>query len=389
MIPLSSRAQAISPSLTFAIASRAKKMTAQGLDVCNFGVGEPDFATPRYIREAAKAALDQGMTKYTPPPGLPRLRALIAQKLRDENGLSCTTAQVMVTVGGKQALFNALMTLVSPGDEVLIPMPYWVTYPEIVKMAHGQPVYIPTTETSRFKITPEQLDTLITPQTRVLILNSPANPTGAVYTREELRALADVIVAHNIAVVSDEIYEKLTYNHIQHVSLASLGEDIAALTVTCNGFSKAYAATGWRLGYAAGPTHIIKAATNIQAHVTSCANTFAQYGAIAALEGAPDTIEAMRQVFEQRRDRLFTLLNDIADIQVAQPQGAFYIFPNISAFGLGSLAFCQQLLEQEYVALVPGIGFGADANVRISYATDMGTIEKGVAGLRRYVERLS
>jgi len=388
MIPLSSRARAISPSLTFAIAVRAKEIAAQGMDVCNFGVGEPDFTTPEHIREAAKAALDQGMTKYTPPPGLPRLRQLIAQKLQNENGLSCTAEQVLVTVGGKQALFNTLMVLISPGEQALIPTPYWVTYPEIVKMAHGVPVYLPTTEASGFKITPAQLESAITPQTRVLILNSPANPTGTVYSREELRALADVLVTHDIAVLSDEIYEKLAYDGLHPVSIGSLGEDIAALTITCNGFSKAYAATGWRLGYMAGPIHIIKAAINIQAHVTSCANSFAQYGAIAALQGPPDTIEAMRQIFEQRRNVMFERLNCIPGLKVAKPQGAFYIFPNISTLGLDSLTFCQQLLEQEYVALVPGIGFGLDANVRISYATDMGTIEKGVAGLQRFVERL-
>ncbi len=388
MIPLSQRALAISPSLTFAIDSRAKELTAQGIEVCNFGVGEPDFDTPRHIREAAKAALDQGMTRYGPPPGLPRLRELVAQKLARENALTYPAAQVMITVGGKQGLFNVLMALINPGDEALIPIPYWVTYPEIVKMAHGIPVFLPTTAATGFKITPEQLAAAITPRSRLLILNSPSNPTGAVYTRQELTALAEVLVEHNVAVVSDEIYEKLVYGGVEHVSIGSLGEEIFNLTVTCNGFSKAYAATGWRLGYVAGPQALIKAAINIQSHVTSCANTFAQYGAIAALEGPQNEVETMRQAFERRRDLLFVRLRGIPGLQVAKPDGAFYIFPGIGVAGLDSVTFCQRLLEQEHVALVPGIGFGADANVRISYATDVETIEKGVSGLARFMASL-
>jgi len=388
MIPLSQRALAIAPSLTFAIDSRAKELATQGIEVCNFGVGEPDFDTPRHIREAAKTALDRGLTKYTPPPGLPRLRELVAQKLARENALNYPASQVMITVGGKQGLFNVLMALINPGDEALIPIPYWVTYPEIVKMAHGVPVFLPTTTAAGFKITPEQLAAAITPHTRLLILNSPSNPTGAMYTRQELIALAEVLVEHNVAVISDEIYEKLVYSGAEHVSIGSLGKEIFDLTVTCNGFSKAYAATGWRLGYVAGPPALIKAATNIQSHVTSCVNTFAQYGAIAALEGPQEEIEIMRQAFERRRDLLFARLNAIPGLQVAPPDGAFYIFPGISDTGLDSMTFCQRLLEQEHVALVPGIGFGADANVRISYATDVETIEKGVNGLARFMASL-
>lgn len=388
MIPLSQRALAIAPSLTFAIDSRAKELAMQGVEVCNFGVGEPDFDTPRHIREAAKTALDRGLTKYTPPPGLPRLRELVAQKLARENALNYPASQVMITVGGKQGLFNVLMALINPGDEALIPIPYWVTYPEIVKMAHGIPVFLPTTEATGFKITPEQLTDAINPHTRLLILNSPSNPTGAVYTRQELTALAEVLVEHNVAVISDEIYEKLVYGGVEHVSIGSLGKEIFDLTVTCNGFSKAYAATGWRLGYVAGPLALIKAATNIQSHVTSCVNSFAQYGAIAALEGPQEEVEIMRQAFERRRDLLFARLSAIPGLQVTPPDGAFYIFPGIGATGLDSMTFCQRLLEQEHVALVPGIGFGADANMRISYATDVETIEKGVSGLARFMAAL-
>lgn len=388
MISLSQRALAMAPSLTFAIDSRAKELAAQGIEVCNFGVGEPDFNTPLNMREAAKAALDQGRTKYTPPPGLPRLRELVAQKLARENHLNYPVEQVMITVGGKQGLFNVLMAIINPGDEALIPIPYWVTYPEIVKMAHGIPVFLPTTEATGFKITPEQLDAAITPRTRLLLLNSPSNPTGAVYTRQELSALAEVLIRRHVAVVSDEIYEKLVYNGVEHVSIGSLGEEIFNLSVTCNGFSKAYAATGWRLGYVAGPPALIKAAIKIQSHVTSCVNSFAQYGAIAALEGPQDEVEAMRQAFERRRDLLFARVSAIPGLQAARPDGAFYIFPGISATGLDSMTFCQRLLEQEHVALVPGIGFGVDANVRISYATDRETIEKGVAGLARFMAAL-
>ncbi len=388
MIALSDRVRAISPSMTFAIASRAKALAAQGIEVCNFGVGEPDFVTPQHICDAAKAALDAGETKYGPPPGLPRLRALIAEKLQRENHLPYTLAQVIVSVGGKQALFNVLMALVGEGDEVLIPSPYWVTYPEIVKIAGGRPVFLPTMEKTQFKLTPAQLDAAITPKTRVLILNSPSNPTGAVYTSEELAALADVLVSRGVAVVADEIYEKLIYDDTQHISIGSLGAEIFNLTVTCNGFSKAYAATGWRLGYAAGPEALIEAATSLQSHVTSCANTFAQHGAIAALEGSQDQIEAMRQVFEQRRNLLYARLQEIPGLVSSKPQGAFYIFPNISAFEMDSLTFCQRLLEQERVALVPGVAFGADANVRISYATDLETIERGVEGLARFIRSL-
>ena len=332
--------------------------------------------------------MDAGETKYGPPPGLPRLRALVAQKLQRENHLPYTIEQVMVSVGGKQALFNVLMAIVGAGDEVLIPVPYWVTYPEIVKIAGGVPVFLPTTEATEYKVTPEQLEAAITTKTRALVLNSPSNPTGAVYSRKALVGLAEVLVARNVAVVSDEIYEKLIYDDAQHVSIGSLGEDIFNLTITCNGLSKAYAATGWRLGYAAGPEHVIKAATTLQSHVTSCANTFAQHGAIAALEGPQDPIEAMRRVFEQRRDLLYARLCDIDGLESPRPQGAFYIFPNISKTGLDSMTFCQRLLEQERVALVPGIAFGADANVRISYATDLETIEKGVNGLAHFVNML-
>jgi len=393
MIQLADRTRAISPSMTLTISSRAKAMRAAGVDVCNFGVGEPDFNTPSHIRQAAKAALDAGKTKYAPAGGLPRLRELIAEKLKRENNLPYRPEQVMVSTGGKQALFNVLLTILGPGDEALIPIPYWVSYPEIVKLARARPIYLPTTEETGFKITPSQLDAAVardasSHQERALILNSPANPSGLIYTPGEIRALAEVAVARKISVLSDEIYEKLIYDGAKHLSIGSLGDEIFDLTITCNGFSKAFAATGWRLGYAAGPTHIIQAAVNIQSHSTSGANTFAQYGAIAALEGPLDEVEQMRQEFKRRRDLMLEGINAIPGLSCARPQGAFYVFPNISATGLDSTTFCQRLLDEQHVAIVPGIAFGADGNVRLSYATDRGTIEKGVGRLDRFVRSL-
>jgi aspartate aminotransferase len=388
MIPLSDRTRLIAPSMTFAIDAKAKALAAQGIDVCNFGVGEPDFITPVNIREAAKAALDAGQTKYSQTGGLPRLRALVAEKLNRDNGLPYTPEQVIISTGGKQALYNVMMAILGPGDEALIPVPYWVSYSEIVKLAGATPVFLPTSEVTEFKITPEQLQDAITPKTRALLLNSPSNPTGAVYMPEEIAALAEVIVAHGIAVVADEIYEKLIYDGLRHLSIGSLGEAIFDLTLTCNGFSKAYAATGWRLGYAAGPKHVIRAAINIQSHTTSGPNTFAQYGGIAALEESQESIEMMRAIFERRRDLMYAGVSAIPGLVCPKPHGAFYLFPNISATSLDSVTFCERLLEQEHLALVPGIAFGMDTNVRLSYAVDIETIEKGVERLARFMRAL-
>jgi aspartate aminotransferase len=388
MIELAERTKSVSPSMTLAISSQAKAMRAAGVDVCNFGVGEPDFNTPEHIREAAKTALDAGKTKYAPAGGIPRLRELIAEKLERENSLVYSPEQVMVSTGGKQALFNILLAILGPSDEALIPVPYWVSYPEIVRLARAEPVFLTTSEENDFKISPEQLDAAINERTRVLILNSPSNPTGSIYTPDEVAALARVAVARGLAVLSDEIYEKLVYDDSTPVSIGSLGREILDLTITCNGFSKAYAATGWRLGYAAGPTHVIKAALKIQSHSTSGANTFAQYGAITALESSQEDVERMRLVFKERRDLMVEGIRSIPGIRCSVPQGAFYLFPNISATGLDSLTFCERLLEEEHVAIVPGIAFGADGNVRLSYATDNETIEKGIERLDRFVRSL-
>ncbi len=388
VIQLADRTWTIEPSVTLELSARAKALRASGVDVCDFTVGEPDFNTPAHIREAAKRALDEGKTKYAPAGGVPRLQELIAAKLRDENSLSYSANQVIVCTGGKQAILNVLLAILSRGDEALIPTPYWVSYPEIVKLARAVPILMPTTEATAFKITPEQLEAAITPQTKVMILNSPSNPTGAIYSRAEMTALAEVLVRHEVAVLSDEIYEKLLYDGVEHVSIGSLGEAIFNLTITCNGFSKAYAATGWRLGYAAGPAHVIKYAVDIQSHTTSGATTFAQYGAIAALEGPQDEVEAMRCEFERRRNVLLAGLQTLTGMTCTKPGGAFYLFPNIAATGLSSMDFSQRLLEEYHVAIVPGAAFGADANVRFSYATSMATIEKGLERLQRFMESL-
>lgn len=388
MIKLADRVQHISPSMTFAVSAKAKALKAQGVDICDFSVGEPDFVTPSFMRDAAKAALDAGMTKYTQTAGLPELRARIAAKLQEDNDLPYAPDQILVTNGGKQALYNTLLALLSPGDEVLIPAPAWVTYPEIVKLAGAAPVFLSAGPAADFKITPQQLEAGITNRTRALILNSPSNPTGAVYSREELVALASVLVAHQIVVVADEIYEKLIYGDMRPVSIGSLSEELFDLTITCNGFSKAYAATGWRLGYAAGPHAVIKAASAIQSHSTSGANTFAQYGALAALndpERSCASIAEMRAVFQQRRDLVLAALRDMPRLTCNVPQGAFYVFPDISATGMDSLTFCNQLLERAHVAAVPGVAFGADANIRLSYATDSDTLRKGLTRLAQFL----
>jgi aspartate aminotransferase len=390
VITLADRANRISPSMTFAISSKAKALKAQGVDVCDFSVGEPDFNTPELMREAAKAALDAGKTKYAPTAGIPELRVAIAEKLERENEVTYTPEQVMVTVGGKQALFNTLLVLLNPGDEAIIPTPAWVTYPEIVKLAGAEAVCVATSEANGFRLSAQQLADAVTPKTRVLVLNSPSNPTGAVYTPLGIKALAEVIVEQQIVVVSDEIYEKLIYDGLEHVSIGSLGDEIRKLTVTCSGFSKVFAATGWRLGFAAGPTTVIKAATALQSHSTSGATTFAQYGALAAMKSATtsETVADMRTIFQARRDLVVSALQQIPRLTCGMPHGAFYAFPNISQTGLDSMTFCRRLLEAEQVATVPGVAFGADSNIRISYATDADTLREGLARLRRFVASL-
>jgi aspartate aminotransferase len=383
---LATRVSQVSSSLTLAIDAKAKAMKAAGVDICSFSAGEPDFNTPEHIRAAAKQALDQGKTRYGPAAGEPGLRAAIARKLQQDNDLCYEAENVMVTNGGKHSLHNLMMALIEPGDEVIIPTPFWVSYPEMVKLAGGVPVMVPTDASSGYKITPERLRQAITAKTRLFVLNSPSNPTGMVYTPAEVRAIAEVIVEKDIWVVSDEIYEKILYDGATHLSIGAVSPAVFDRTVISSGFAKAYAMTGWRVGYLAGPVELIKAATKIQGHTTSNVCTFAQFGAIAALESPQDCIETMRQAFAQRRQVMLDGLNSIPGLTCLKPDGAFYLFPDISKTGLTSLKFCDALLESQQVAVIPGIAFGADDHIRLSYATDLPTIEKGLERLSTFMQ---
>jgi aspartate aminotransferase len=385
---LAARVSKVTPSLTLAIAAKAKAMKAEGIDVCSFSAGEPDFDTPAHIKAAAAKALDSGKTKYGPAAGEPKLREAIAQKLKTDNGLNYQSENVIVTNGGKHSLFNLMLALIDPGDEVIFGSPYWLSYPEMVTLAGGKSVILTTDATTDYKVTPEQLRQAITPKTKLFILNSPSNPTGMVYTPDEIKALAQVVVDADIYVVSDEIYEKILYDGAEHISIGSLGEAIFERTLISNGFAKAYSMTGWRLGYLAGPVEIIRSAISIQGHSTSNVCTFAQYGAIAALENSQDCVESMRQAFAQRRQVMLDRLNAIPALSCSKPDGAFYLFPDISKTGLNSLEFSNALLETQQVAVIPGIAFGADQNIRLSYATDMDTIEKGMDRLEKFVSSL-
>ncbi|MBD2432585.1 MULTISPECIES: pyridoxal phosphate-dependent aminotransferase [Fischerella] len=383
---LAERVSQVTPSITLAIAAKAKAMKGEGIDVCSFSAGEPDFDTPAHIKAAAQKALDEGKTKYGPAAGEPKLREAIARKLKNDNGLDYKAENVIVTNGGKHSLFNLMLAAIEPGDEVIIPAPYWLSYPEMVTLAGGVSVIVPTDATTGYKITPEQLQKSITPKTKLFILNSPSNPTGMVYTPEEIKALAEVVVEADIFVVSDEIYEKILYDGATHLCIGSLGEEIFARTIVSNGFAKGYSMTGWRIGYLAGPIDVIKATSTIQSHSTSNICTFAQYGAIAALESSQDCVEEMRQAFAKRRQVMLERLNAIPGLTCPKPDGAFYLFPDISKTGLKSLQFCDALLEEQQVAVIPGIAFGADDNIRLSYATDMATIEKGMDRLEKFVK---
>ncbi|MGD1858233.1 MAG: pyridoxal phosphate-dependent aminotransferase [Leptolyngbyaceae cyanobacterium] len=388
-IKLAARVQKVTPSMTLAISAKAKEMKAEGLDICSFSAGEPDFDTPEHIREAAKQALDNGKTRYGPASGEPRLRAAIANKLRTENHLPYNPENIIVTNGGKHSLYALMMTTIEPGDEVIITAPYWVSYPEMVKLAGGTPVIVATTAESGYKMTPEQLQQAITSKTKFLVFNSPSNPTGVVYSPDEVRAIADVVVDNNIWVVADEIYEKILYNGAEHLSIGAASEAIFERTIVSNGFAKAYAMTGWRLGYLAGPVELIQAANTLQSQSTSNVCTFAQYGAIAALESSQACVETMRQAFANRRTAIIELVNSIPGLSCVVPHGAFYLFVDISKTGTGSIDFCTRLLNEKYVAVIPGAAFGINDGIRISYATDMETIQRGLERLHDFVQQIA
>ena len=384
---ISKRAAGISPSPTLAITAKAKQMKAEGIDVISFGAGEPDFDTPKYIKDAAVEAINNGFTKYTAASGTPDLKKAICAKLLRDNNLEYKPENIIVSVGAKHSIYNAVLAVIDPGDEVIIPVPYWVSYPEIVKMAGGVPVFAKTEEKDGFVLTAETLESLITPRTKMLILNSPSNPTGGVYSRESLEAIARVVVKHGILVLADEIYEKIIYDGAEHVSIASFGEDIKALTITINGMSKAYSMTGWRLGYAAAVPEIVKAMSSIQGHSTSNPTSFTQPAAVVALNGGSEAVDAMVKAFDERRKYIVGRLNDIPGISCFMPGGAFYAFANISGlygkFAKGKLIntcddFASYLLDSVKVAVVPGSGFGAPAYMRLSYATSMEAIKEGL-----------
>lgn len=385
---LASRVNQVTPSLTLAIDSLAKEMKRNGEDVCSFSAGEPDFDTPTHIKAAAKKALDEGKTRYGPAAGEPGLRKAIAEKLLRDNQLAYNADNVIVTNGGKQSLYNLIMALIEAGDEVIIPAPYWLSYPEMVTLAGGTSVIVNTSLENHYKITPEQLEAAITPKTKLFVFNSPSNPTGIVYTPEEIAALAKIVVKKDILVVSDEIYEKILYDGAIHRSIASFGPEIFQRSIISNGFAKAFSMTGWRVGYIAGPVEIVKAMTKIQGHSTSNVCTFAQYGAIAALESPQDCIEEMVKAFSERRQYVLERVRSLPRLNCPTPNGAFYVFIDISQTGLKSRDFCQKLLETQKVAAIPGIAFGADDCIRLSYATDLKTIEKGFDRIDQFIGTL-
>src|SRR5882724_5232071 len=385
---ISARAASLAPSLTLAIDSKAKQMKADGIDVVGFGAGEPDFDTPQHIKDAAAKALADGFTKYTPSAGIPELRQAIADKFKRENGLSYKPSQIIVSCGGKHSCYNVILATCEEGDEVLIPAPYWLSYPEMVKLASATPVILETSDKTEFKVTPEQLRAAITPRTRLFILNSPSNPTGSVYTPEEIKALGDICVEKEVLIMSDEIYEHLLYDGATHKSVASFSQAHYEHTIVVHGFAKAWSMTGWRLGFLAAPEPIAKAIDAVQSHSTSNPTSFAQKGGVAALTGPQDHLPKWLAEFSKRREFAFKKLNSIPGISCVNAKGAFYLFPNISKIGLKSADFCAKLLEQQKVAAVPGIAFGADDYLRISYATSMANIEKGLERMDKFVRSL-
>jgi len=392
---ISQRAFRINPSPTLAITAKAKAMKASGIDVISFGAGEPDFDTPDFIKNAAVESLQAGFTKYAPTSGTPELKKAICEKLKRENGLEYEPKNIIVSLGAKHSIYNAVLALIDPGDEVIIPAPYWVSYPEIVGMADGKSVYIETDESTGFTASIDQIRAAVTPRTKMLILNSPSNPTGGVYSRRQIEEIAALAVEKGFYVLSDEIYEKIIYDGLEHVSVASFGEEIKKLTITVNGLSKAYSMTGWRLGYVAAEKAIVDAMDAIQGHSTSNPVSFTMPAATAALNGPQDVVTAMVLEFDKRRKYIVDRLNAIDGVTCATPGGAFYVFPNVSALYnrgsrkfAGSDEFSESMLDEAKVALVAGSGFGADNYVRLSYATSMESIKKGLDRLGEACSKL-
>src|SRR5699024_1146737 len=387
---LSKRVAELTPSSTLAISAKAKELKDEGHDVIGLGVGEPDFNTPDYIIQAAKDAMDSGYTKYTQSGGILPLKEEIVEKLKNDHNLEYETSNIIVTTGAKYALFGLFQSIIDEGDEVIVPTPYWVSYPEHVKLAGGTPVFVEGLEENEFKITKEQLEASITDKTKALIINSPSNPTGMMYSKNELLALGEVCIKHNIMIVSDEIYESLVYTDDKHVSIAELSQELKDLTVEINSVSKSHAMTGWRIGYAAGPKKIIQAMTNHASHATSNPTSIAQYAALAAYTVPNDTLKNMRTIFSERLNKFYELISNIKGIHCIKPKGAFYLFPNVSEAvklnGFNTVEeWVEALLEEEKVALVPGGGFGATNNVILSYSTSMEQLEEAAKRINRFV----
>lgn len=387
---LAKRVSTLTPSSTLAITAKAKQLREEGYDVIGLGAGEPDFNTPQYIIDAAVRSMEEGHTKYTPSGGLPKLKEVIIEKFKKDQGLQYTPQQIIVGSGAKHVLYLLFQALLDEGDEVIIPTPYWVSYPEQVKLAGGTPVYVEGLEANGFKVTASQLEAAITERTKAVIINSPSNPTGVVYTSDELRALGEVCVKHGILIVSDEIYEKLVYDGTVHTSIAQLSDALKRQTIVINGVSKSHSMTGWRIGYAAGNEELIRAMTNLASHSTSNPMTSAQYATIAAYSKDDGSVEKMRKAFEERLNKVYEKLITIPGFTCVKPQGAFYLFPNVrqaaTMTGYADVdSFVAALLEEEKVALVPGSGFGASDNVRLSYATSLEALEEALERIDRFV----
>lgn len=391
---LAKRVETITPSSTLAITAKAGELAAQGYDVIGLGAGQPDFNTPEFIIDAAMEAVKNGHTKYTPTAGLPELKKAIVDKLKRDQQLDFDPSQVIVGNGAKHVLYLLFQALLNPGDEVIIPAPYWVSYPEQVKLAGGRPVTIETGEDSQFKITAKDLDKAVSPKTKALILNSPSNPTGMIYSKEELEPIADYCLNHNILIISDEIYEKLVYNGHHFYSIAQISDSVKENTVIVNGVSKSHAMTGWRIGYAVGNKALIRAMTNVASHSTSNPASVSQYAAIAAYTGPQETVETMRRAFEKRLNKVYDRLVGLPGVSCVKPQGAFYLFPNFKkaaeASGFSSVSdWAGALLEEEKVAVVPGAGFGAPDHIRLSYATSLEKFESALDRIEHFLKKHS
>ncbi|MBN1070232.1 pyridoxal phosphate-dependent aminotransferase [Clostridium botulinum] len=394
---LSKKAENINPSITLEITAKAKALKNEGIDVVSFGAGEPDFNTPQNIINAAIKAMEEGKTKYTPAGGILELKEVICKKFKKDNNLEYKTNQITISTGAKQCLANVFMAILNPGDEVLIPVPYWVSYPELVKLADGVPVFVETVKENNYKYTIEDLEKCVTNKTKAILLNSPNNPTGTIYHEEELKEIASFAKKHDMFIVSDEIYEKLIYDNEEHISIASLSEDAYKRTIVINGVSKTYAMTGWRLGYVAADEKVTKLMTSIQSHMTSNVNSITQYAAIEAISGPEEELGKMVKEFENRRNFMLDKLSKINELSVLRPNGAFYIMVNIEKYLnttfkgnsiTNSVEFSKVLLEEEKVAVIPGSGFGLENYIRLSYATSMDIIEKGIDRLSIFLSKI-